>query len=189
MRRLLLLTWLTALWVLLWRDLSPANVLSGAAVAAVVLLAYPLRTPRDSNQKVHPRHLVTFILYFLWQVLTSNLIVARAVLSPRDKVTTGIVTLPLPLCSDLVTTVVANSLSLTPGTLTIEVKRDPRVIYLHVLHVKDMEEVREGIHRMTRRALQGLTTREVQAAFEAAIRDQAAGRTSDDAAIRSEGPA
>lgn len=169
MRRALLAGWLTFLWVLLWRDLSTANVLSGVVVAAVVLTAYPLRPHLDSNQQVHPGRLALFVGYFLWQVVTSNVLVARAILSPRSRITTGIIAVPLKGCSDFVTTVVGNALSLTPGSLTIEVDREPRVIYVHVLHIHDIDEVRRSVHKMTRTALKALVVDSVVADFDRAV--------------------
>jgi multicomponent Na+:H+ antiporter subunit E len=62
---------------------------------------------------------------------------------------------------------VADAVSLTPGTLTLEVQREPLILYVHVLHLRSVEDVRRDVRRLeldavrafgSAEALRGLTT-------------------------------
>lgn len=145
MTRLVPVGWMVVLWLVLWRDASPANLASGLVVGLAVVAVFPLRPARASDHTVRPLRLVVSLGYFAWLLVVSNLVVARQILTPRDRVWTGIVAVPVPPGSDLVTTIVANAITLTPGTLTLEVERDPPVLYVHVLQVYDIEQVRRDI--------------------------------------------
>ena len=142
MRRLLAVVWLTVLWLVLWRDVSAANVLSGLALAALV----SLWIPTESQHRIRPLRFLSFLAYFLRARIEANFVLAREVVTPTNHIHTGIIAVPLPGCSDFIVTVVANATSLTPGTLTLEVTRDPEpVIYVHVLHLRDPETARAEV--------------------------------------------
>jgi multicomponent Na+:H+ antiporter subunit E len=150
---------MVVLWLVLWRDASPANIASGLVVGLAVVAVFPLRPARARDHTVRPLPLLVFLGYFAWQLVVSNIVVARQILTPRDRVWTGIVAVPVPPGSDLVTTIVANAITLTPGTLTLEVTRDPPMLYVHVLQVHDIDQVRRDI-----RTLQTLLVRAIGSA-------------------------
>ena len=154
MTRVLLVAWLTVLWLVLWRDVSVANVVSGVAIALVVLAVFPPRQV-TGDHALRPLKLVAFISYFAWKLVVSNLIVAREIVTPRDHVRSGIVAVPVVACSDLVTTVVANAISLTPGTLTLEVRRDPmaRTVAQTELANESISRLFEGVVEATEEAI------------------------------------
>jgi multicomponent Na+:H+ antiporter subunit E len=150
---------MVVLWLVLWRDASPANIASGLVVGLAVAAVFPLRPARARDHTVRPLRLLVFLGYFAWQLVVSNVVVARQILTPRDRVWTGIVAVPVPPGSDLVTTIVANAITLTPGTLTLEVTREPPMLYVHVLQVHDLGQVRRDI-----RTLQTLLVRAIGSA-------------------------
>ena len=57
--------------------------------------------------------------------------------------------MPLPDCSDELLTLITNLLALSPGTMPVELRHDPTVLYVHVLHLRDVEDVRDEIRRLT----------------------------------------
>lgn len=79
------------------------------------------------------------------ELLEASVIFAWEVVTPRNRINQGIVAIALRGVSDVMTTLVANAISLTPGTLTLEVHRDPTVLYVHVLHVHDIERMRREV--------------------------------------------
>lgn len=166
MMRPLLVAWLTVLWLVLWRDASVANVVSGVAIALVVLLVFPPRQV-TGDHALRPVKLLVFIGYFAWKLVVSNLIVAREIVTPRDHVRSGIVAVPVEACSDLVITLVANAISLTPGTLTLEVRRDPPMLFVHVLHLHDLDQVRRDIRTLQRLAVAAIGSAEAVAELDA----------------------
>ena len=110
---------LTLAWALLTGDFHPGNVGFGllAAVAALAV-ARPLGTPGFA--RVRPARLPGFVAYFAWQVLLSNLRMVRAVLSPLRRLRAAIVAVPLVLDREDEIALLANLITLTPGTVTVE---------------------------------------------------------------------
>jgi len=135
---------------------------AGIVVAAV----FPVRRAGAGDHTVRPLRLLAFLGYFAWQLVVSNLVVARETLTPRDRVRSGIVAVPVPGCSDLVTTVVANAITLTPGTLTLEVQRHPPTLYVHVLHIDDLDEVRRDIRTVQTMVVRAIGSTEAIRALE-----------------------
>jgi len=137
-------------WVAVTGEVSVANLLEGAVLAGllVLLLRVPLRR-RFRLEKV-PKAL-GLLGYFLKEILLSNASVARILLSPVSSLTPGIVAVPLDLKSDAGITVLANLVTLTPGTLSLDVSPDRRTLYVHAIHVEDPDafrrEVKEGFER------------------------------------------
>lgn len=153
MRRLAQLAWLTGLWVVLWRDLSLANLASGVLVALLVTSLYPLPPVTSQRRPWRPLALLRFAAYFGWLLLVSNVVLARAILTPKKRLRTAIVAIPVGDRSDLFITTVANAITLTPGTMTLDVSDDRQTLYVHVLDEHDVEEVRQAELKLLRLAL------------------------------------
>jgi multicomponent Na+:H+ antiporter subunit E len=138
-RTLLELVVLVVIWVGLWADLSVANVVSGVLVAGGVLALFGWSAAsRDAPLVVRPLRIAVFALWFLWQLVKSNIAVARLVVSPRPALDPGIVAYRLHTASPGVATLVANAITLTPGTLTVTVDRDPPTLFVHCVQVGDL---------------------------------------------------
>lgn len=145
--RLLFGAWLVVVWTALWGDVSVANLASGVLVAAVLLVAFPLGTsPR--GRRVRPLALVRLAAYFAYKLVESNLVVAWEVITPASRINNAIVAVPLRTDDDVLQTLLANMISLTPGTLTIEVRREPATLYVHVLHLHSIAATREEVQRL-----------------------------------------
>jgi multicomponent Na+:H+ antiporter subunit E len=143
--RLPTLVGLVLMWIALWGTLSLANLLTGTAVAvAVMLFADPIQ-PRPV-QHLQPAAALLYLRTFAKQLIVANWQVIKAVLRP-DEIRPGILAMPLHHASDAVVTLVANSITLTPGTLTLEIDRrgDIAVLYVHALDLTDADGVREDI--------------------------------------------
>jgi multicomponent Na+:H+ antiporter subunit E len=143
--RVLLGAWLLVVWLALWGTVTPANVIGGVAIAAAVQLI-PLPA-RDMGFAFRPLRVLHFVAYFAGELVRASLVVAREVATPRNRIRTGVVAVPLRGASDALVTLVAAAVTLTPGTLTLEARRDPPTLYVHVLHLDDVESVRRSIRR------------------------------------------
>ncbi|HSK97967.1 MAG TPA: Na+/H+ antiporter subunit E [Euzebyales bacterium] len=144
---------LVVMWIALWGRLSVANVASGALVAlAVLLLARGVRPRAVRHVRAVPA--LRYLGTFLQQLVIANYQVALAVLRPA-RTAPGIIAVHVPDTSDAVVTLVANSITLTPGTLTLETERrdDTVILYVHALDLSDVEAVRDDIRQLHRRAL------------------------------------
>ncbi len=163
--------WLTAVWVGLWGSVTAANVLGGLAVAVVLLVLLP-PGPTDARAVVAPAALLRFAVRFVVDLVVSSLQVVRLVLSPRIALRQAVVALHVPDASDTLLTVLADAISLTPGTLTIDVDRSTSTLYVHSL---DAGQGQEALDRL-RAGLQDQATGAVRAlGSEAARRHVGAG--------------
>ena len=156
MRRVL---WLTAVWVALWGSVTPANVLGGLAVGALVLRLLPgERLP--AGRPLSPVGLLRFAVVFADALVRSSLQVAAQVVRPRVVLHPGVVAVEVPGTDERLLTLLANSISLTPGTLTLEVDRERRLLHVHVLDVgpgaRDLPAVRADLDRLERAASRAL---------------------------------
>ncbi|HVL99939.1 MAG TPA: Na+/H+ antiporter subunit E [Egibacteraceae bacterium] len=137
---------LALMWAALWGDVSLATFVAGGIVAVGAQLAFPTLAPRPSG-RVNVLALARLGLVFAWMLITANLSVLRRVMSPRLAITPLVVDVALPPCSDAVATVVANAVTLTPGTLTLDVARAPDAVTLtvHNLDANDPARVRADV--------------------------------------------
>jgi multicomponent Na+:H+ antiporter subunit E len=137
-----LLAWLVLVWILLWGTWSWANVLSGVTVALVVMLVLPL-PPVVGGTRVRPLPLLLYIGHFLVDLVVSGAQVAWRAIGPGGVQQGAIVRVQLRADSDLLLTVVAETLSLVPGSLVLDLDRDARLIAVHLLHVDDLADVQQ----------------------------------------------
>ena len=146
MKRIGIAASLVVLWTLLWGDLSAANLLSGTLVAVVLLAAFPGDRRDDAVRYViRPVATMRLIAWFVVQLVRSNVLLTREVLSPRSRIHTGVVACPMRTSSSRVTTIVANVIALTPGTMTVDIDREPPVLHVHVLKLDDVDAVRQSV--------------------------------------------
>jgi multicomponent Na+:H+ antiporter subunit E len=146
MMRALRVVWLVVIWLALWSEATVANLVSGLVVAVVVVGLFD--TWRTGEFVFRPLRALKFLAYFLYKLVEASVVVARTVISPRHRLRSGIVAVPLSGCTDALATLIADAISLTPGTLTLEVRRNPLTLYVHVLHVEDVEEVRRDVRTL-----------------------------------------
>lgn len=153
-RSLILGVWLVAAWIALWQELSFANVASGVVVAAVLLVLFPLggRRPHRPIGATHlrPWAALRFAAFFAGKLVEANAVVAWQVLRPATGVVEGIVAVPLHTTSKGMATIVADAVTLTPGTMTLDIDRPPPgdgpiVLFIHVLRLGDPEAVRADV--------------------------------------------
>ena len=135
-----LLVWLVLVWILLWGTWSWANLISGVAVALGVMLLLPL-PPVVGGTRVRPLPLVRFVGHFLVDLVLSGAQVAWRALGPGGVTQGAIVRIQLRTDSDLLLTVVAETISLVPGSLVIDLDRERRLVAVHLLHADDLADV------------------------------------------------
>lgn len=135
------LLWLTVIWVALWGEISFMTVVGGLIVSVLSCLIFPL-PPLRLDVWVRPLPLVWLVVRFGWDVLVSSVQVAWVVLRPgRHPLRNAVVEVNLRTPSDFVMTVVSEMTCLIPGSLVIEARRSTHTLFLHVLDVKDLDDV------------------------------------------------
>lgn len=172
-RHPVLLVWLVLVWVGLWGSVTPANVLGGLAVAVLLLLSLPLTDVPDQSD-IQLVALLRFVGHFGVDLVRASLQVALLVLRPRP-LRPAIVAVPVRGASDRLLTLLANAISLTPGTLTLEVDRPRSMLYVHVIDVgpraDGVDRARADILRVEHLAVQAVGSVEGRAALDEAMQD------------------
>jgi multicomponent Na+:H+ antiporter subunit E len=143
-----LLVWLMLVWILLWGNFSWANVLSGFAVAMLITLLLPLPVVPVEGL-LHPVALLRFIGLMAWYLTQSSVQVAWLALRPGPPPLSAVLRAELAVKSDLVLALAVNAINLTPGTIVVEIDKDRRLIYVHVLDVGSPRAVDRFSHQIT----------------------------------------
>lgn len=152
MSPVLLIVILALGWVAITGGFSLGNLALGAIVAALVILLFRHRLARPLSAR---RLLAIFSLAgtFVLELLLSALSVARLAVAPRlrTRLAPAIIAFPLSAKSDAEITLFASLITLTPGTLALDVSADRQRLYVHVLTLKDKDalirSLAEGLER------------------------------------------
>lgn len=143
-KRLLMNFLLALTWVALTGKFVLANFLFGFVLSFFIMLV----NSRDKESRRYftrvPK-IISFVFFFLYELLKANLQVAYDVVTPTFYMRPGIVAIPLSAKSDLEITLLANLISLTPGTLSLDISDDRTVLYVHGMFIKDKESFIDGI--------------------------------------------
>ncbi len=135
-----MVVWLTIAWVLLWGDLSIANVVSGALIGIVVTAVF-LLPPVVFEGRVHPIAVVRLLGRFVVDLVLASVQVSAIALRFGHLPRNAVVQVDLRSRSDLYLTITAELLTLVPGSVVIEVRRSTSTLYMHVLGVRDDSDV------------------------------------------------
>lgn len=131
-------------WVALTGEYEAGNFAMGFVLAFLVL-----RLTQHSNTAVNyvkrVRLLIFFIGFFLKELVIASLRVVVLVLSPTMKMQPAVVAVPLEVTSEAAITMLGNLITLTPGTLTLDVSIDHSTMYVHAMNVEDVAAFRKGI--------------------------------------------
>ncbi len=90
----------------------------------------------------------------MWEIFHSNFTVAFDILTPAHRMRPGIVAVPLDAKTDFEITLLANLITMTPGTLSLDLSDDRSTLYVHAMYITDPEEIRQSIKQdLERRVL------------------------------------
>ena len=156
-RQLPFFVWLIALWMLLWGQFTVLAALTGFVVAVFVTRVFRL-PPVELSGRVNLWYGAVFIVMFCLALVRGSLLVAWQTLNPLRYPGTAVIAVPLRTDDDLIMAHVGVTASLIPGSLIIDVDRDRRILYLHVIGVSSDRDVDNQ-----RRAVQGWEARIVRA--------------------------
>lgn len=155
---------LASVWVGLNGEFTGGNFIVGFALGFLILFL----TRRGANDGAGGRSgalgygrkawkVVGLFLFFIKELIVANLRVAYDVLTPGYRMRPGILAVPLDARTDLEITLLANLITLTPGTLSLDVSHDRRTLYIHAMYADDPEAVKLSIkHGFERRILEVL---------------------------------
>lgn len=141
MRRVILFIDALILWGLLTWRLHYQNWIAGVLVALVVTLAFGKRFSERPMKWFAPHRyfwlIVVYFPLFAWECIKANLDVAYRVLHPRMPIEPGIVKVRTRLKSEIGRSVLANSITMTPGTLSVDIRDE--YLYIHWIKVRSQD--------------------------------------------------
>lgn len=144
-------------WAFLTGHFTLENLISGYVLG--FLLLWILRGAfSEAGYFPKVRKALGFFLAFLWELFLANLSVARTVLlERRENIRPAFIEIPLDAESDAEIALFANLITLTPGTLSLDVSDDRRVLYIHTLDVDDVDALRVSLKQTLERRLLEVT--------------------------------
>ena len=135
---------LVLIWVALTGDFTFANFIFGFFLGSLALWL----ADKEGGSKKYFRLIptaISFVFFFLYELIKANIQVAYEVITPTLYMEPGIVAVPLDVQSDLEITLLANLISLTPGTLSLDISDAKDVLYVHTMYVHDKQEFIDSI--------------------------------------------
>lgn len=167
------LFWLIVLWMLLWNQFTVLSLVTGLVVAFFVTRVFRLPTIELSG-RINVWFAALFIVQFLFAVVKGAIAVTIQVFTFRRQPGAAIIAVPLKYGDDLIMTHVSITSSLIPGSLVVETDRNRRILYLHIIGVRDRADAhaqRDGILRWEKRIVRALGS---PAQYRALKRDERA---------------
>jgi multicomponent Na+:H+ antiporter subunit E len=134
-------------WLLITFSLTPANIAAGTAASLICTLIFARYYYNGVGKFLNPERWLWFTVYlavFIWSCIKANFDVAYRVLNPAMPIRPGIVRVKTVLKSDFARMLLANSITMTPGTLTVDIIGDD--FYIHWIYIRsDDPEVYTGM--------------------------------------------
>lgn len=140
-------------WAALTGEFSGLNLLVGFILGYLALCLAQAQIPGFEGYGWRVPRLIGFVFFFFWEMVKANARVAYDVITPTYYMRPGVVGIPLEAETDAEITILANLISLTPGTLSLDVSDDHRVLYIHAMYLDDEEELMASIKELERRVL------------------------------------
>lgn len=141
---------LAVMWAAVTGSFTLVNLVFGFVLGSLAL--YIIREQVGTKAYLNKSFkLLSLAALFLYELVLSAVRVARVVLSPRLDLKPGIFAYPLTVDRDFEITLLANLITLTPGTLSVDVSDDRKVLFVHCIDVPDVEaaiaDIRNGFER------------------------------------------
>lgn len=135
---------LALIWVAISGSYTLPNLVFGFAIGWTVLFLVRDQLPA-TRVVVRPWPTLLLFLLFVKELLLSSVRVARLVLSPSMDIKPGIFAYPLTVTRDFEIALLANLITLTPGTLSVDVSEDRQTLFVHGMDCSDPEQARREI--------------------------------------------
>lgn len=140
---------LAVVWAFATGQLTVSNLLIGLVLGYWVLF-FTRRGEEGRTYFTRVARVVKFLFFYLGQLLMSNLRVAYDVVTPHNYMRPGVIAVPLDVKTDAEIVLLANLITLTPGTLSLDLSPDRKTLYVHVMYIDEDDEqarrqIKEGL--------------------------------------------
>lgn len=129
---------IVAFWLVMNDAFNPAHILFGLLLGWVIPL-FATRLDREFARIGSLRRAPRLVLHVLWDILVSNLVVARQVLGSEKRIHPGFVWYPLDIANIHGISALASIITLTPGTVTAALSEDRKYLLIHVFNLDDRD--------------------------------------------------
>jgi multicomponent K+:H+ antiporter subunit E len=131
---------LLIVWLLLNNTVAPGHLVLGTFLAIVIpLLTSGMQDPQPSFHK--PFTIIRYVLMVIGDIVVANFEVAILVVGSSKHLNPALVAIPMDIEHELPITILASTVSLTPGTVSAEISEDKKWLYVHVLNLTDKDEL------------------------------------------------
>ncbi len=141
---------LMLIWVFLTGSYEVSSFTFGFFIGFIIMWVIGSQSSGNKYVRIIPR-IISFIFYFLYAVVVANIEVAYEIMTPGLNVNPGIIKIPLDVETNVEISLLANLITLTPGTLSIDVSDDKKALYVHSMYVKDkdkfIKDIKDGFER------------------------------------------
>ena len=141
---------LTFIWVALTGSMYYTNFLFGFMMGFFILWVMN-RNETDQRYFYRVPKTIGFFFFILYEMIMANIQVAYDVITPRYFFQPGIVKYPMDARSDLEINLLSTVISMTPGTLILDISEDKKSLYIHVMYLKNKEQfiaqIKNGFER------------------------------------------
>ncbi|WP_321428846.1 Na+/H+ antiporter subunit E [uncultured Methanolobus sp.] len=143
-------TILALVWCFVHGTVSVNNFILGLIISPFIIRPFKVLYPFDLEfsfskaiKKIPAQ--IKFLYVLIVEIIKANVMVAKIVLQPKIDIKPGIIAVPIDSKTDIGITAIANTITLTPGTLTIDVSEDKSILYVHAIDATDPEGVAQSI--------------------------------------------
>jgi len=146
---------LAIVWIFLTGHFTYVNIIFGFIIGYIVIL---ISRPQEGSYEYLKRFpiLISFVFFFLWELIKANIKVAYDVVTPANYMKPGVVSYSLEARTDLEITLLMNLISLTPGTLSLDVSFDRKTLYIHAMYLDNIKEFKNQMRKFECKLLEVL---------------------------------
>ncbi|MCK8517103.1 Na+/H+ antiporter subunit E [Methylonatrum kenyense] len=141
-------------WIALTGNFDARGLIVGFIFGYFTLLVISRASGRRPTYVRKVPQTIGFALFYIWELIKSNIRVAVEVLTPTHTMKPGVIGLKLECQSDAAITILANLITMTPGTLSLDVSSDKKVLFIHGMYIDDEEQLRAELKDLQRRVME-----------------------------------
>ncbi|RUO62848.1 multisubunit potassium/proton antiporter, PhaE subunit [Pseudidiomarina planktonica] len=154
-KKLLPAPWLALALLIVWLLLQNSITMGLVVLGSILSLAIAWYTSRAREEEVHlhkPFRAIQYFFLLLVDIVVANFKIAGLIIGYKRRLSPALVEFPLELTGQVPITILAGTISLTPGTISSEISRDRKYLLIHALNVDDTDAMIHDIkHRYERR--------------------------------------
>lgn len=143
-------------WMFFYSSFTSSRFIVGYLLGALLILLFR-RFFKDRFYLLVVWAVIKLVVLFFKELILANVDVLKHIIRPKLAITPGIFAMETKLSSDWEVTLLANLITLTPGTLVVDISDDNKTLYIHAIHLPDADEAINGIRNTFEKAILEVT--------------------------------